>query len=266
MNRLEKTFKALAKSGKKAFVPFIPLGYPDLEGTAKVIKALEDAGADAVEVGMPFSDSLADGPVIQAAYHHALAKGLTVEAAFQFLAEQRKIRSVPFVLMCAFNLTHKLGLEKFSKLCAASGVDAVIAPDLPVEESGPLRKDLERHRVCLVNLIAPTTPARRAHRIARASSGFVYYISRRGVTGTREDLDADLRLVVLDLKRHAKVPVLVGFGISTPEQAHTVAQVADGVIVGSALVSVMKGLLKKDYVRAAGKLAREIRQAVDGPR
>jgi len=263
MNRLEKTFRGLAKSGRKALVPFLPIGYPDLEGTARVLKAMEDAGADAVELGMPFSDSLADGPVIQAAYHHALSAGLTVPDAFRWLAEQRAARSIPFVLMCAFNLAHKMGLEPFAIACHRSGIDAVVAPDLPIEESAPLKRELERHKVCLVNLISPTTPPRRAHRIARSSGGFVYYISRRGVTGTREDLDADLRLVVLDLKRHAKVPVLVGFGISTPEQAQTVAQVADGVIVGSALVSEVKANLKKDYARAAGKLARALREAVD---
>lgn len=261
MNRLEKGFKALAKAHRKAFVPFLPIGYPDLAGTAKLLAAVEHAGADAIELGMPFSDSLADGPVIQAAYHHALGKGLTMEQTFAWLTEQRQERTIPFVLMCAFNLIHKLGLERFAESCVKSGIDAVVCPDLPVEEATPLRKDLARHKVCLVNLIAPTTPARRAHRIARSSGGFVYYISRRGVTGTREDLDADLRLVVLDLKRHSKVPVLVGFGISTPEQAHTVAQVADGVIVGSALVSAVKDNLKRDYVKAAGKLATAMREA-----
>ena len=261
MNRLEKMFKQVGKDGGKAFVPFLPIGYPDLEGTAKLLAAVEDAGADAVELGIPFSDSLADGPVIQAAYHHALSRGLTVAAIFSWLEEQRAKRKIPFALMSAFNIAHKLGLPEFASRCARAGIDAVIAPDLPVEESAALRRELTAKKVCLVNLIAPTTPARRAHRIAKASTGFVYYISRRGVTGTREDLDADLRLVVLDLKRHAKVPVLVGFGISTPDQAHTVSQVADGVIVGSALVSTVKENLKRDYVKAAGKLARELRRA-----
>lgn len=261
MNRLEKTFKGLGKDGRKALVPFLPIGYPDLAGTAKLLELCEDAGADAVELGVPFSDSLADGPVIQAAYHHALAQGLTVDAVFDWLGEQRERRAVPFALMCAFNLTHRLGLDVFAARCRKAGVDAVIAPDLPVEESAHLRKELAGKKVCLVNLVAPTTPARRAHRIARSSSGFLYYISRRGVTGTREDLDADLRLVVLDLKRHAKVPVLVGFGISTPEQAHAVSQVADGVIVGSAIVSVVRDNLKRDWPKAAGKLLRDLRCA-----
>jgi tryptophan synthase alpha chain len=262
VNRLEKTFRTLAKAGRKAFVPFLPIGYPDLAGTARLLEAVEKAGADAVELGVPFSDSLADGPVIQAAYHHALASGLTVEQVFRWLSEQRERRDIPFILMCAYNLTHKMGEKEFAHACAACGVDAIVAPDLPVEESGPLRKELEASRVRLVNLIAPTTPARRAHRIARSSGGFVYYISRRGVTGAREDLDADLRLVVLDLKRHAKVPVLVGFGISTPDQARVVSQVADGVIVGSALVSQVTENLEGDYVRAALALAREMREAV----
>lgn len=261
MNRLERAFKGLGKSGKKAFVPFLPIGYPDLAGTAKLIQICEEAGADAVELGIPFSDSLADGPVIQAAYHHALEAGLTVERIFDWLEEQREKRNIPFALMCAYNVTHKLGIDVFAAKCRKAGIDAVISPDLPVEESAHLRRELAAKKVCLVNLIAPTTPARRAHRIAKASTGFVYYISRRGVTGTQEALDADLKLVVLDLKRHAKVPVLVGFGISTPEQAHTVSQVADGVIVGSALVTVVRDNLKKDWAKAAGQLARKLRAA-----
>lgn len=261
MNRLERTFKALEKQGKKAFVPFLPIGYPDLAGTAKLLQICEDAGADAVELGIPFSDSLADGPVIQAAYHHALAAGLTVNRAFDWIGEQRAKRDLPFVLMCGFNLTHRMGLDVFAARCRKTGIDAVISPDLPVEENAHLRKELAAKHVALVNLIAPTTPARRAHAIAKASSGFVYYISRRGVTGTREDLDADLRLVVLDLKRHAKVPVLVGFGISTPEQAHTVSQVADGVIVGSALVSMVRDHLERDWIKPVTQLARAMRKA-----
>ena len=261
MNRLEKSFKALEKQGGNLFVPFLPIGYPDLAGTAKLLQICEEAGADAVELGVPFSDSLADGPVIQAAYHHALAAGLTVERVFEWIGEQREKRSVPFVLMCAYNVTHKLGLDSFAARCRKVGVDAVISPDLPVEESAHLRKELAAKHVCLVNLISPTTPPRRAHRIAKSSSGFVYYISRRGVTGTQEDLDADLKLVVLDLKRHAKVPVLVGFGISTPEQAHTVSQVADGVIVGSALVTAVRDNLKRDWGKAVAQLARKLREA-----
>jgi tryptophan synthase alpha chain len=262
VNRLEHAFKALGKGGRKAFVPFLPIGYPDLDATAKLLAAVEDAGADAVELGVPFSDSLADGPVIQAAYHHALKAGLTVDQVFEWLAEQRERRKIPFAMMVAYNLVHRVGHEEFATRCEARGVDALIVPDLPVDESGPLRRDLAKQKVCLVNLIAPTTVPRRAHRIAKQSGGFVYYISRKGVTGTREDLDADLRLVVLDLKRHARVPVLVGFGISTPEQARTVSQVADGVIVGSALVSRVKENIKRDYVHAAAKLAREMRAAI----
>lgn len=261
MNRLEKAFRGLGKSGKKAFVPFLPIGYPDLAGTAKLLQICEEAGADAVELGVPFSDSLADGPVIQAAYHHALKNGLTVEQVFDWLIEQREKRDVPFALMCAYNVTHKLGLDVFAAKCRKAGVDAVISPDLPVEEAAHLRKELAAKKVCLVNLIAPTTPPRRAHRIAKTAGGFVYYISRRGVTGTQEALDADLKLVVLDLKRHARVPVLVGFGISTPEQAHTVSQVADGVIVGSALVTAVRDNLKRDWAKAASQLAKKMRAA-----
>lgn len=262
MNRLERAFKALAKSGRKAFVPFLPIGYPSLDASARLLAAVEEAGADAVELGVPFSDSLADGPVIQAAYHHALANGLTVAAVFRWLSEQRERRSIPFSMMCAYNIVHRIGHKEFAARCAAREVDALIVPDLPIDESAALRRELGAKKVCLVNLIAPTTPPRRAHRIARTSGGFVYYISRKGVTGTREDLDADLRLVVLDLKRHAKVPVLVGFGISTPAQARTVSQVADGVIVGSALVSRVREHLDGDYVDAAARLARDIRSSI----
>jgi tryptophan synthase alpha chain len=263
VSALRQRFDELRRSGRKGFVPFLPLGYPSLTGTSRLIDALERAGADALELGMPFSDSLADGPVIQAAYHAALAAGLEVDELLSFVGRERRQRELPVVLMCCYNLVHRIGLDRFAARCAAEGIDGLIVPDLPIEESAPLAGELARRDVALVNLVSPTTPARRAARIARASSGFVYYISRRGVTGMRELLDADVEATVLDLKRHSRLPVLVGFGISTPEHASAVARVADGVIVGSALVSAIARHHRGGYVEAVARLARQFRRAVD---
>ncbi|MBI4864485.1 MAG: tryptophan synthase subunit alpha [Candidatus Riflebacteria bacterium] len=262
MNRIDATFRTLGQTGARAFIPFLPLGFPTLETSGMLLDALERAGSDLVELGVPFSDSLADGPVIQSAYHTALAAGVTVSRLFDFLEARQRRSDAPLVLMCCYNLIHRMGIDRFLALCARAGLDGVLVPDLPIEESGPLRSAARGAALALVNLVAPNTPVGRARRIARASAGFVYYVSRRGTTGVRESLDPGLEAAVRDLKTHSRLPVVVGFGISTPDQAAAVAAVADGVVVGSAIVRSIQAHLDADPVASTEALARRFKEAV----
>lgn len=264
MGRIEERFTALKKEGRKAFVAYLTAGDPDLETTAKLIPALEAAGVDIIEIGVPFSDPTADGPVIQAVSQRALKKGATLEKILAMIAGLRRFSGIPIVLFGYYNPILSYGPERFAADAAAAGVDGLLVVDLPPEEADELRRYSDPAGLDFITLIAPTTDPKRACKILRGATGFIYYISVTGVTGMAVPRPDDVRRDVKRLKGMTTLPVAVGFGISTPAQAATIAPLADGIVVGSALVRLIgdKGG-SGDLIPAAASFAAEIRHAID---
>jgi len=263
MNRIENAFK-----NKPIFMPYFPLGYPDLDTSIDVIEALAKHGADLIEVGLSFSDPLADGPVIQKATQVALEKGITVKKALEAVKELRKRGvNIPLVLMGYYNPMLAYGLEKFINNACEAGVDGFIIPDLPLEEAGEFTSALSGAtrqgsavEAPLIQMLAPTTPNERMEAIARNAKGFIYLVSVTGVTGARTSIAEGLGELISRVREHTSVPVCVGFGISTPEQAKQVGALADGVIVGSACVKTIGGSEKP--VEAAREFAKSFAVAL----
>ena len=264
-NRIDETFSSLRKEGKKAFMPFVTAGDPDLPTTAQALAALGRAGADLVELGIPFSDPIADGPTIQASFTRALAKELKFADTADAIKEVRSAFTKPIVFMVTYTIVHRIGPGKFASEAARAGADGLIVPDLPVEESAELTQRAHAENLHLIHLIAPTTTSKRRNKIIEESTGFIYYVSLTGVTGERDRLPAQLAQGVAAVKAETDVPVCVGFGISRPEQAREVARIADGVIVGSALVKILAKLSEgdthalKEYEETANALAQAIK-------
>lgn len=257
MSRIRNAF-----AGGKAFIAFVTAGDPDLETTAKLLPAMEKAGADLIEIGVPFSDPVAEGVVIQRANERALAAGTTTDKLFELVAEARKTVSVPLVFLTYLNPIFTYGTERFMKKCRESGVDGLIVPDLPFEEKNELLPLCRAYGVALVPLVAPTS-GERIERIAREAEGFVYCVSSMGVTGVRSEIKTDIGEIVRHVKAATDVPCAVGFGISTPEQAKKMAALADGAIVGSAIVKLVEQYGQacigpvSDYVRDMKNAVRE---------
>jgi tryptophan synthase alpha chain len=264
MGRIEERFTALKNEGRKAFVAYLTAGDPDLETTAKLIPALEAAGVDIVEIGVPFSDPTADGPIIQAASQRALKKGASLENILAMVVRLRRFSGIPIVLFGYYNPILSYGPERFAADAAASGVDGILVVDLPPEEADELRQYSDQAGLDFITLIAPTTDPKRARKILRRATGFVYCISVTGVTGTAVPRPDDVRRDVKRLKGMTALPVAVGFGISTPVQAATIAPLADGVVVGSALVRLIgEKAGSPGLVPEAASFAAEIRRAID---
>lgn len=236
-NRIDNIFADLRARGGRALMPFVTAGDPDLPTTAGLLEAAQAAGASICEVGVPFSDPIADGPVIQASMARALDRGLRVADVFKTIKEVRPRLSIGLVAMVSYSIVHRLGLETFVRQAKDAGFDGFIFPDLPLSEADPARAAAAEAGMILSMLIAPTTPIERAERIAAASTGFVYVVSRPGITGAREALPPELPARLERLRGVTDLPMAVGFGISTPEQVRQVVSVADAAIVGSALVS-----------------------------
>lgn len=269
INRIHTTFAALRQAGRKALIPFIMGGDPNLPATADLLLALEDAGADAIEVGIPFSDPLADGPVIQAASARALRRGVTPAKVLAAIASVRRRLQVPVICLSYWNPIMQFGAdgrftpEPFVRAATASGVSGIIVPDLPIEEGAALRGPALRQGLATVFLAAPTSPPQRLRAIASTSEGFIYYVSVTGTTGVRRALPSDLVHGVRQLKLLTTKPVCVGFGISTPRQASTAARISDGVIVGSALIQRMAlAGGRREAVHAATAFVRQLRRVV----
>lgn len=239
MTRLTDRLAALKAKGEKALVCYIVTGDPSVADTVKIVKALDAAGVDAVEVGIPFSDPVADGPSIQAASQRALDRGVLVRDAFKAVAEVRKTSQIPIVLMTYYNPVLHYGTERFAKDAAAAGADATIVTDLTPEEADEWCTISAAAGLNTIFLAAPTSTAARISRVCDMSTGFVYYVSRTGVTGARADLPEGLGDQVRAVKTVSRTPVFVGFGISKPEQVATVCEFADGCVVGSALVNLV---------------------------
>ena len=250
MSNIAKAFE-----NKKAFIPFITCGDPDLETTGKLVKEAVKNGASLVELGIPFSDPTAEGPVIQGANLRALEGGVTTDKIFDFVRELRKEVTVPMVFMTYANVVFSYGSESFIKTCSEIGIDGIILPDLPFEEKEEFQPYCRKYDVSLISLIAPTSENRIA-RIAREAEGFIYVVSSLGVTGVRSEIKTDLESVIAAIRENTRIPCAVGFGISTPEQARKMAGLSDGAIVGSAIVKILEKYGREapphigEYVRA----------------
>lgn len=238
MSRIDDRFKSL--NGKKALVAFFTAGDPNLSASKDIFSVIEKAGADIIELGVPFSDPLADGPVIQASAHRSLKNGTTLKKIIELVKDIRSQSQLPIVLMSSFNPVFVYGQEKFVEDAVNAGVDGVILPDLPPEEAGEFLGFTNAKNLDTIFLLAPTSTPDRIQIVGEASKGFIYYISLTGTTGTKEALAKNLEEKVSAIKSQVKLPVLVGFGISGPEQAKEAGQCSDGVIIGSAIVKLIE--------------------------
>ncbi len=262
MNRIDKKFIELRAKKRKAFIAYITAGDPNLTSTKRIALELEKSGVDILELGIPFSDPIADGPIIQAASHRALRGGVKLKKIFDMVIELRASTDMPIVFMTYYNPILRYGLDKFIISCRKCGVDGVIVPDLPFEEASDLIKCARLSGVATIFLASPTSTVKRIRHIVEDSRGFIYYVSLTGVTGTRSELPVDVISKIRAVKSATDKPVAVGFGVSNSEQASRIARVADGVIVGSAIVKLIgedKGAMVK-----VPKLAKSLANAIHG--
>lgn len=236
ISRIEETFRELKKKNKKAFIPYIMSGDPSLERTRDTVLIFEDCGADIVELGVPFTDPVADGPIIQRSSERALEKGVTLRRIIEFIKDLRQSTRIPIVLMTYYNPVFKYGEENFVKDAKDAGIDGVIIPDLPPDEAESFIKPSRKASLDTIFLLAPTSTPDRIKKVAKASSGFIYYVSITGITGGRLLLDETIEVSIKEIRKYTDKPIAVGFGVSTPQEASAVAGISDGVIVGSAIV------------------------------
>lgn len=251
---------ARAFENGKAFIAFITCGDPDLETTAAAVRAAVENGADLIELGIPFSDPTAEGPAIQGANLRALSGGITTDKVFDFVREIRRDVSVPMVFMTYANVVFSYGSERFIYTCKESGIDGLILPDIPFEEKDEFQPICKKYGVDLISLIAPTSQNRIAM-IAKEAEGFLYIVSSLGVTGTRSEIETDLGEMVKLVRENANIPCAIGFGISTPEQAKQMADIADGAIVGSAIVKLLEKH-GKDAPRYIGEYVKSMKDGM----
>lgn len=236
MSRIDACFERLRAAGETALVPFVTAGDPDLATTAELVVAMAGSGADLIEIGVPFSDPSAEGPTIQRSSERALERGTTLRRILELVDRVRPQVDVPLLLMGYANPFYAMGVDGFAETAAGVGVDGIICPDLPPEEGGELFAALEAKGIDAVLLAAPTTTDARLAMLVERTRGFLYYVSLTGVTGAREVVAADVATNVEAIRKHGTIPVCVGFGVSTPEHARAIARIADGVVVGSAIV------------------------------
>jgi len=248
------------RPGHIALIPYITVGYPTIEATLKVVPLLASSGCDIVELGIPFSDPLADGATIQKASFQALQNGVTPKLCLEIARQLTETVDIPLVFMTYFNPVFHYGLEEFGDACASSGVSGLIIPDLPPEEGSELEAITRKQNLDLIYLLAPTSTEERIRLVAQKSRGFIYLVSVTGVTGVRKSLPSDLEAFVARVRKVATQPLCVGFGISTPEQARRVAQIADGVIVGSRLIQLME--MENGFISLA-RFVRGLRNSID---
>lgn len=255
-------FSQRLEEGRAALIPYICAGFPDRQKSLDLMRAAAGAGADVIELGIPFSDPLADGPTIQAATFESLAKGMTLRGALDLLREFRETHDTPVVLFTYLNPVHRFGVAEFVNAAVEAGAQGVLVTDLPAGADPALEQELRAGGLDLIRLLAPTTDPARVPFVSEGASGFLYYISRTGVTGAREAMRAGVADEVATLRGKVGLPIAVGFGISTPEQAALVAESADGVVVGSALVD----LVGREGVEAGAAFLASLREAIDGAR
>ncbi|MDD5559836.1 tryptophan synthase subunit alpha [Candidatus Methylomirabilis sp.] len=265
MNRIDERFRQLRKSGGRALMPYLTAGDPGLDTTRSLILEFERRGADLIELGVPFSDPLADGVTIQRASQRSLSAGTTLPRILEMVRDLRSDCRLPLLLMSYVNPIFHFGYVRFAKEAAEAGVDGLIVPDLPPEEAAELVEATAAHNLHTVFLIAPTSPQQRIRTITAASKGFIYYVSLRGVTGVRSRLSEDLEASIRMIRAETDLPLAVGFGISTPEQVRMVSKLADGVIVGSAIVSLLEQTAgKSDQLQRVGDYVASLKTATIG--
>lgn len=258
MNRIDKKFQELGE--EKALITFVTAGDPDLDTTKKLVLEMEKSGADLIELGVPFSDPIAEGPTIQKASLRALKGGITLVKIFGLVRELRKETDMPLLLMMYVNTIYRFGTQRFFDLCVETGIDGVIVPDLPFEEKDELDSFAKAADVRLISLVAPTSHQRIAE-IASAAEGFLYCVSSTGVTGTRSEFKTDFDEFFGEIKKSVKIPCCVGFGISSPEQAKKMSSYCDGAIVGSAIVKLVEQY-GKDSVALVGEFVKSLKEAI----
>jgi tryptophan synthase alpha chain len=266
-SRIRQTFQRLKKERAKALVPFVTAGDPSFSVTTALLPALERGGADLIEVGVPFSDPMADGPVIQKSSERALKKGATLKKVLSLVAgfrqKSRKTSATPVLLMGYFNPILSYGLEAFARDAAKAGVDGAIVVDLPPEESGELDRSLKKHGLDLIYLLTPTSDAERIRIVCKRARGFVYFVSITGITGAGLNAEGEIRKKVAEIRKRTKLPIAIGFGISKPEHARAMGKIADGVVIGSAVVKLVES--KKGRAPAAlEKFVRSMKSAANG--
>jgi tryptophan synthase alpha chain len=263
MGRIGDKFEYLRGSKEKALIVYLTAGDPSLDITKKLILGLEKAGVDILEIGVPFSDPTADGPVIQAASQRALKSGTTLEGVLELVTEVRKVSEIPIVLFGYFNPIFAYGVKKFAHDARRVGVDGVLVVDLPYEEAKELRNYTDVVGIDFISLIAPTTDGKRLSKIAAAATGFLYYISITGITGTAAPKIDNIKTEVNKIRKITKLPIAVGFGISTPQQAREIARFADGVVIGSAVVRLIdENKNNPDLVKIVSDYGSEIKNAL----
>ena len=271
MSRIAERFAELKKAGRAAFVPFITAGDPDFETALALLKELPKVGADLIELGIPFSDPMADGPVNQASYLRALASGMTLPKVLDMVRKFRKSDTkTPIVLMGCYNPIHAYGTARFAKDAAEAGVDGLLIVDLPPEEDDVLRAPAGLHSLDVVRLVTPTSDEKRLDTILDGASGYLYYVSMAGITGTKAISAEEAQEAIAHLRARSKLPVTVGFGIRTPEQAAAIARFADGAVVGTAIVSQVyenvnakRAALVANVAEFCGRLANSVHAARD---
>lgn len=261
MGRIQDKFNTLKVNGEKAIIVYLTAGYPDLKKTRDLISGLESAGVDILEIGVPFSDPTADGPVIQAASQKALQNGTTLNAILDMIEDIRKISGIPIVLFGYYNPIFVYGNERFAKRAKDAGVDGILVVDLPPEESRELRRYTDNAGIDFISLITPTSGDNRIKKITRNASGFIYYVSVTGVTGTKEPEIADIKRDVERIRMATSLPVGVGFGISSPKQVRRITEYADGVVVGSAIIRLIEeNSEREDMVERVSSFAGELKR------
>jgi len=258
---LRHLISAFSQPGHKALIAYVTVGYPSIEATLEVVPLLASSGCDIVELGIPFSDPLADGATIQKASFYALKNGVNPQLCLEVAKQLSQMVEIPLVFMTYFNPVFSFSLEEFCDDCVKSGITGLIIPDLPPEEGSELEAITQRQGLDIIYLLAPTSTEERIKLVAERSRGFIYLVSVTGVTGARENLPANLETFVAKVRKVATQPLCVGFGISTPEQARQVAQMADGVIIGSRIIQLMEG--EDNFTSPVGALITELRQALD---
>ncbi len=264
MNRIDGVFAVLRKKGKKALIPYVACGDPDIKFTEKLVSVLADSGADMVELGIPYSDPVADGPTIQKASVRALKGGVTLENIFALAGRLRKKVDIPLIIMTYYNPVYVMGAENFVKKAAAAGVDGLIIPDLPLEEAYQLKTLADNNGINLIFLVAPTSTKERIQKISHVARGFIYCVSVAGVTGARQKVSNSLEGFLNRIRTQTSLPLVVGFGISSPDTAQKAAQHADGVIVGSALIERIEKNINdsRHALKTASDFIRELKKAI----
>ncbi|MBN1901876.1 tryptophan synthase subunit alpha [Candidatus Sumerlaeota bacterium] len=264
MNRIDALFAQKRKEGKTALLLYVTAGFPDLKTTEALIPVLEKAGADLIEIGVPFSDPIADGPTIQKASSLSLKAGATLKKIIDTIRALRRKTQVPLLLFSSYNPVLKYDPEKLIRDASGAGVDGILLPDLPPEEADRVIALCERARISHVFLIAPTTPPDRAEKIVKESSGFIYYVSTKGVTGARDKLDRSISAHVAQLRKLTDKPICVGFGISKPEHAKSLKGKVAGIVVGSALIrEIEAGKTREDRLERAAQFTRNLARALE---